>query len=270
MTATTATDTVGAHVQTRRSILRHELLPLYRRSLKNWLRVPAAVIPPLFIPIFFLTVNTAALDNVAQFFAEDYVAFFVPVTMLMTVATAGNGSGMSMVQDIDTGYFDKLLLAPIRRDAILLARLMVDGTRAAIQTVIVLLVALGIGADIATGVVGALVAIFMAFGFGLAYAGIGLNVAIRTGSAEATQSSMIFFFPLVFLAPSFVPVEQMADWLQTVARFNPMTYVIEAIRGLMLTGWDAAELGKGMLAIGAIGTVTLSGAFQALRARASQ
>ncbi|MDX1511540.1 MAG: ABC transporter permease [Nitriliruptorales bacterium] len=268
---TAATTTVeGAHVLTRRSVFRHELLPLYRRSLRNWLRVPAAVIPPLFIPVFFLTVNTAALDNVAQFFAEDYVAFFVPVTLLMTVATVGNGSGMSMVQDIDTGYFDKLLLAPIRRDAILLARLMVDGTRAALQALIVLLVALAIGADIATGPVGALVAISMAFGFGLAYAGIGLNVAIRTGSAEATQSSMIFFFPLVFLAPSFVPLEQMADWLQTVARFNPMTYVIEAMRGLTLTGWNGTELLTGFAAIAAIGTITLGGAFRALKARASQ
>lgn len=254
------------------TLVRRELLPLYRRSVRVWLRVPSAVIPPLFVPVFFLVVNTSALGDITQlpvFATDDYVAFFLPVSLLMTVASAGSQSGMVLVQDIDSGYFDKLLLAPIARTSILLSRLMVDGTRAALQAGVVMLVGLALGGRIATGVVGALLLVVIAFAFGLAYAGIGLTIALRTGSAEATQASFIFFFPLVFLAPTFVPLEFLPSWLEAVARANPVTYVIEAMRALTTRGFDTAELLRGSAAVVGIGAVTLTATFRALRARAA-
>ncbi|MBW3662047.1 MAG: ABC transporter permease [Actinobacteria bacterium] len=268
MSATTA-----ATAQQPRSLLRHELLPLYLRSMRIWLRVPSAVIPPLFIPVFFLVVNTAALGDITAlpvFETTDYVAFFVPVSLLMTVASAGSASGMALVQDIDAGYFDKLLLAPISRTSVLLSRLMVDGTRAALQAGIVLLVALAIGARIATGVPGALLVVVLAFAFGLAYAGLGLIIALRTGSAEATQASFIIFFPTVFLAPTFVPLDFLPGWLQGVAKVNPVTYVIEGMRALTTSHYDWAAVGRAGVAVAAIAFLTLGGAFRALTHRASQ
>lgn len=268
---TAATESLPRPAGTPRSWLRHEISPLYLRALRTWLRVPSAVIPPLFIPIFFLVVNTSALRNITQlpvFTTTDYVAFFLPVSVLMSVASAGNGSGMSVVQDITTGYFDKLLLAPISRTSMLVARLMVDGTRASLQAGLVIVVGLLLGADIATGFLGALGVIALAFGFGLAFAGIGLNIALRTGNPEATQSSMMVFFPFVFLAPTFVPLEFLPDWLRTVAQVNPMTYVIQGMRELTTVGWGWLELLWAVVAIGAIALLTLSTAFAALRRRA--
>ena len=254
-----------------RSRLLGEVWPLYLRALRNTLRLPSALIPPLVIPVFFLVVNSSALRGVSQlpqFPTDDYVAFMIPVAMLMTVASAGAASGMTLVQDIVSGYFDKLLLAPISRTSILLSRLGVDGTRAALQVTLVLSVGTLIGANVASGLVGALLLVVMAFFFGLAYAGISLTIALRTGNAEATQSSFVIFFPLVFLAPTFVPLELMAGWMQTAARFNPVTYVMLGMRSLTITGFDWPALGKAALAIGSIFAVTMATSFRALAARA--
>jgi ABC-2 type transport system permease protein len=265
-----ATDT-AASAQVTRSMLRHEVLPLYLRSLRVLLRVPSAVIPPLFIPVFFLVVNTAALGNLSNspvLQGTNYVAFFVPVSILLTVSSAGSGSGLALVQDIDAGYFDKLLLAPISRTSVLVSRLMVDGTRAAAQALLVVAVSLLIGGEIAAGFVGVVLLVVMSFLFGLAYAGIGLTIALRTGSTEATQASFIIFFPLVFLAPTFVPLDFLAEWLQTVAQLNPVTYVLLGMRSLTTEGIVAAELAKAFAAILGLAALLLFSAFRALRARA--
>lgn len=254
-----------------RTRIRHEIAPLYLRALRNWVRVPSTLIPPLFIPIFFLVVNTEALGGIVElpvFATDDYVAFFLPVSVLLSVASAGNGSGLSLVQDIASGYFDKLLIAPIARTSVLVSRLMVDGTRAALQALIVIIVGLLLGGGVAAGPAGALAAIALAFVFGLAFAGIGLIIALRTGDPEATQASFVLFFPLVFLAPTFVPLEFLPGWLQTVARINPITYVMEGLRGLFVDGFVWGDLAQALLAIGAIGAVSLTLAFRALAVRA--
>lgn len=256
-----------------RSWLRHDFWPLYRRGVLITIRQPSRLIPPLFIPIFFLIVNVAALTeivNLPDFPTDDYVAFFVPVPILMAVASIGNAAGFIVVEDIESGYFDKLLLAPIGRMSILLTRLAVDGTRAALQTLLVLGVAVLYGADIASGWAGVPIIVAIGFLFGLAYAGIGLTVALRTGNAEATQSSFILFFPLVFLAPTFVPMDVLAPWLQTAASWNPITYVIEGIRALTIEGFVWSEVLTALAAIVAIGALTLGGAFQSLRARVNR
>lgn len=274
--ATTPTTAAARGDQVPRSWLRHDLLPLYRRSIRTLTRVPSALIPPLFVPVFFLVVNTAALGNITEspvFQAQgvdNYVAFFVPVSLLMTVASVGSGSGMALVQDIDRGYFDKLLLAPISRTAVLLSRLMVDGTRAAAQALLILIVALMIGGKVETGIIGGLMLIGMAFLFGLAYAGISLTIALRTGSAEATQASFIIFFPLVFLAPTFVPIEFLPGWLQAVVAVNPVTYIIEGMRALTTFGFRWGDLAGALVAILAIAALTLTSAFRALRSRTNQ
>jgi ABC-2 type transport system permease protein len=263
------TDT-AASLQVARSRLRNEVWPLYLRSLRVLLRVPSAVIPPLFIPVFFLVVNTAALGNLSNspvLAGTNYVAFFVPVSILLTVSSAGSGSGLALVQDIDAGYFDKLLLAPISRTSVLVSRLMVDGTRAGAQALLVV-VSLLIGGEVAAGVPGVVLLVVMSFLFGLAYAGIGLTIALRTGSTEATQASFIIFFPLVFLAPTFVPLDFLAEWLQTVAQLNPVTYVLLGMRSLTTEGIVVAELAKAFAAILGLTALLQFSAFRALRARA--
>jgi len=263
--------------------LQLEVVPLYMRSIRNTLRVPVTFIPSLVMPVMFLIINTSQLgDNVS--FAPpagvdlpagpagggiDYIAFFIPVSLAMTIASAGNSSGLALVQDIASGFFDKLMIAPISRTSILVSRLMVDGTRAMIQAAIIVAVGLVMGASVAGGFAAILLTLVMAFLFGTAFAGLSLSIALKTGSPEATQGSFMLFFPMVFLAPTFVPMEALPGWLQAIARVNPLTYVIEGLRSLFIVGIDWGEYFQGMLAVGVVGAVSLTMAFRALKVRAT-
>jgi ABC-2 type transport system permease protein len=106
--------------------------------------------------------------------------------------------------------------------------------------------------------------------FALAYSGFGMAIALKTGSPQAANAGFILFFPLLFLAPTFAPVDVFATWLEVVASVNPVTYILEGMRGLITEGWDAAELLWAALAIGGMGALTFMMTALALRGRAGQ
>ncbi len=212
-----------------------EVRLLGRRAIREILRYPEATIPTLFIPLFFLAVN---IGQVSQTFpsttpflrGQGYVAFQLPVSLIFAVATAT--SGLALVTDIERGYFDKLLVAPIRRSSLILGRLAADLVRGIATATLVLLVGLAFGARVQSGVVGAVVLVLLAALFGVAYAGFGILIALRTRNVQATQSSFILFFPLLFLTPNFVPFDRLTPLMQTLAHINPVSYVIVGLRSL--------------------------------------
>ncbi len=162
-----------------------EVLLLGRRATREIARYPEATIPTLFIPLFFLVVN---IGQVSKTFpsstpflkGQGYVAFQLPVSLMFAVATAT--SGLALVTEIDLGYFDKLLVAPIRRSSIIFGRLTADLVRGIMTSALVLLVGLALGARIQTGVPGAIVIVLLSAGFGVAYAG--LRAARRAAHAQ--------------------------------------------------------------------------------------
>jgi ABC-2 type transport system permease protein len=105
--------------------------------------------------------------------------------------------------------------------------------------------------------------------FGLAYAGFGMSIALRTGSPQAAQAGFLIFFPLLFLSPAFAPKEFYSGWLELLATINPVTYVLEGMRSLVLEGWEWDRIGYALAAIGGLGAFTLSLTLSALRARTS-
>ena len=223
-----------------------ETLLLGRRAVREIARYPEATIPALFIPLFFLAVNIGQVsetfpDTTPFLNGQGYAAFQLPVSLMFAVATAS--SGLALVTEIDLGYFDKLLAAPIRRSSIIFGRLAADLVRGALLSVLVLLVGLAFGVRIESGLPGALVLIVLSSLWGVAYAGIGLLVALRSRSVQATNASFLVFFPLLFLTPNFVPFDRLSGLMQTLARANPVSYVIEGLRSLILNGWDLGKLG---------------------------
>ncbi len=223
----------------------NDFLLLSRRAVKEIVKLPAATLPGLFIPLFFLAVN---LGQVSKTFTsatpflkgQTYVAFQVPVSLAFAVATAT--SGLALVTDIDLGYFDKLLVAPIRRTSIVLARLAADFVRGLASSTLVLLLGLSFGMRIKSGPLGAVLIVLLAALFGVAYAGIGQTIALKTRNVQTTNASFIIFFPLLFLTPNFVPFELLSEPLRTLARYNPVSYVIEGLRSLILDGFVASKL----------------------------
>jgi len=218
-----------------------EVLLLGRRAVREILRYPEATIPVLFIPLFFLAVNIGQVSptfpsSTPFLQGQGYVAFQLPVSLMFAVATAT--SGLALVTEIDSGYFDKLLVAPIRRTSLILGRLTADLVRGIAGSALVLLVGLLIfGAHVESGPAGAALVVLLAALFGVAYAGFGILVALTTRNVQATNTSFLLFFPLLFLTPNFVPFDRLSPAMETLARINPVSYVIVGIRSLIIDGW---------------------------------
>ena len=219
----------------------NDVLLLGRRAVREIWKLPAATLPGLFIPLFFLAVNIGQVSKTfnsrtADFLmGQSYVAFQVPVSLVFAVSTAT--SGVALVTDIDLGYFDKLLVAPIRRTSIVFGRLGADFVRGLLSSTLVLLLGLAFGMRVASGVLGAVLIVLLASLWGVAYAGIGQAIALKTRNVQTTNASFILFFPLLFLTPNFVPFELLAEPMRTLARLNPVSYVIEGLRSLVLQGF---------------------------------
>ena len=160
---------------------------------------------------------------------------------MFAVATAS--SGLALVTEIDLGYFDKLLAAPISRSSIIFGRLAADLVRGILGSTVVLLAGLAFGAHMESGIPGAVVLVLLAALFGVGYAGFAILVALRTRNVQATNTSFLLFFPLLFLTPNFVPFDRLSPLMETLARINPVSYVIDGLRSLVIEGWSWDKLG---------------------------
>lgn len=239
------------------------------RALRESIRQPALEIGNVFIPMFFFAVTVGAIGNVAgrAFGVSNYTAFQLPVAVLQAVAGASGSAGLGTVTDIERGYFDKLMLTPAPRLSLVLGRLAADGIRVMALTTLIVVVGLIFGSGMKSGPLGIVVLVAMGGIFGLAYSGIGMALALKTGSAQAAQLGFLIFFPLVFLSPAFAPKEVFAPWLRTLATINPVTYIVEGMRDLVLTGWDAGSLAAAFGAIAGLGLFTMTLVLLALRSR---
>jgi ABC-2 type transport system permease protein len=220
----------------------------------------------MIVPIFFYFVTLGSLESFAnQSGLSNFEGFLLPMALIFAVQ--GGSAGLNMVTDIESGYFDKLLLTPANRLALLVGAMMADFFRIMAQATLVLLIALATGLSFETGVAGAVVLILIASLFGIAYSGLGFAIALKTGNAQATQSMWFLFMPLMFMTTLFAPKEALSGWLSAAATVNPMTYILQGMRSLSLEGWNAEDIGVALLAICVLGGVCMSAAFMALKSR---
>ena len=169
-------------------------------------------------------------------------------------------SGTSIVADIDSGFLQKMLVTPLNRYAILLGRLIGDAFRVVVQSVIILGLSLlpFVGVRIVTGLPGLLLILFIVAFFGLAWSGISLAIGMKTRSAETVFAIGGFItFPLLFLSTALVPQSFQPQWIQTISLFNPISYAVNAVRVLMITGYDWGVILQAFGVIALVGVVTL-------------
>ncbi len=237
------------------------------RALRAVPRELETVIPPIFIALFFFVVNIGTLQRVTQTATAgfDIKAFMMPTAILIGVT--GVSRAGSLVLDIQDGYFDRLLLTPVSRLAILLGHMVADVVVAAALTVPILLLGLALGVHIESGVLGVLAFVALAGLWSLAFAGFGYAIALKTGNPAAVNSAFLLFFPFLFMTSSYVPRSQLSGWLNTIAAWNPVTYVLEGQRSLVNAGWHWDQLGSALLAVGVVAAISMSLCFAALRGR---
>lgn len=257
----------GPAAHARRAGFLRDLATVAGRALRSIPREPEAVIPAIAVPVFFFIVNVGSLQNIAQRSANviDFKAFQLPVAIIFAVTGVSRAS--ALVTDIQGGYFDRLLMTPVRRLALLLGLMVADFALVVALSIPVLILGFILGVGFETGPLGVLAFLLLAGSWGLVFTGFPYAIALKTGNPAAVNSSFILFFPFAFLTTSFLPKEALTGWLATVATYNPVTYLLEALRSLITVGWEGDVLLKGIAAVAAVGLLSMSLAFLALRGR---
>jgi ABC-2 type transport system permease protein len=254
-------------IRAKRASFLDDVVSIAGRALRSIAREPEFVLPAIVIPLFFFFVNSGALTSLTEANAPgfDYKAFIVPACIIFGV-TGISRAGV-LVTDIQDGYFDRLLLTPVRRLALLLGMMVADVVLVSALALPVILVGLIAGVSLDTGVLGLVGLLVLSALWGLAFTGFPYAIALKTGNPAAVNTSFLLFFPFAFLTTSFVPRNALSGWMDTAAGVNPVTYVLAGMRALISGGWEWIVLGKALLAIAIMGTLSMSLCFAALRGR---
>jgi ABC-2 type transport system permease protein len=233
---------------------------LARRSMRKTLRQPFQLFPIVFFPIILLAVNASGLraaTRLAGFPTHSYVSFAIAVAFIQGAMFALINSGTNLAEDIETGFFNRLALTPLRRVSLIAGLLVGVAAIGALQSAVYILIGFIAGAHLDAGVGGALVILLLGALTTVAFGALGCAAALRTGSGEAVQGLFPLFFVFIFLSSSNLPRNLLrTGWFHTVANWNPISYLIEAFRSLFIFGWDGAALWRGFAV--AIGLLVLS------------
>ena len=252
-------------------MLARQVALIARRSIVRTLRQPASVFPPLIFPLLLMAVNSnglAAATSLPGFPSDSFLDFFLPFAFMQGALFAATTAGTDLARDVDTGFLNRLALTPMRGLALIAGQLGGAVVMGAIQALVYLGVGLAFGVRFETGLAGIAVLLLLSVMIALGWAGVGVFLALRTGSGEAVQSQFPILFFLLFLSSMNLPRNLIEiDWFRIAATLNPVSYMIEGLRALIITGWDAQALALGFgFAIGMI-VVSLAASAISLRQR---
>jgi ABC-2 type transport system permease protein len=228
------------------SPLRTQVGQLARRSALRTMRQPAQIVPALIFPLFLLAVNSGGLHratNLPHFPTHSYLTFALAVPFMQGALFSVMNAGTDLARDIETGFLNRLALTPVRGAALLAGLLTGALLLGVLQALTYLIVGLTAGAGFAAGAGGVPVLIALSLLVTLGFGAVGLFVALRTGSGEAVQSLFPVFFVFLFLSSMALPRNLIQhEWFREVATYNPVSYLIEGFRSLLISGWDAQAL----------------------------
>jgi len=244
---------------------------LGRRSVVRTLRQPANVVAPLVFPLLLLAVNSGGLraeTNLPGFPTDSFVAFALAVPFIQGALFSTMNAGTDLARDIQTGFLNRLSLTSMRGTALIAGLLAGAVVLGLVQASFYVAVGLIIGVDFASGALGILVLFLFAALISISFGALGVFLALRTGSGEAIQGLFPLLFVFLFLSSMNTPRNLIAvDWFHFVASINPVSYLIECVRSLIITGWDGQALGLGFGFAFLIGIVAITVATLALKQR---
>ena len=244
---------------------------LARRSVVRTLRQPAMVVPSLVFPLLLLSINSSGLETATHlpgFPTDSYFQFALAIPFIQGALFSANSAGTNIASDIESGFLNRLSLTPLRRLALMMGQLTGILALGLIQAVTFVVVGLIFGEGIQAGVGGVLVILLLSLTISLAFGCIGAFVALRSGSGEAVQGVFPLFFAALFLSSMALPRDLIEiEWFQTVADWNPVSYMLEGIRSLVIDGWDAEALALGFGCAAGVAVIALVAAGSALRTR---
>jgi ABC-2 type transport system permease protein len=248
-----------------------QVVQMARRSILQTLRQPAMVIPPVVFPLLLVSINAAGLDAATEipgFPADSYWDFAIAVPFIQGSLFAAINAGTAMARDVETGFIKRLALTPMQRMALLFGQLIGVMCVAFFSAIVYLIAGFIAGMDFKAGALGVPAIILLGVLIALGFAAIGAYIGLRSGSGEAVQGVFPLLFVFLFLSSVNLPrnlIEQ--DWFRTIATYNPVSYLVEGVRSLIITGWDGEALALGFGIAAAMAALAVGLAAGALRTR---
>jgi ABC-2 type transport system permease protein len=244
---------------------------LAQRSVVRTLRQPAMVVPSLAFPLLLLSINSSGLETATHlpgFPTSSYFQFALAIPFVQGALFSANSAGTNVASDIESGFLSRLSLTPLKRVSLMLGQLTGILALGLIQALTFLLVGVVFGDGLAAGPGGAVVLVLLSLTISLAFGAIGAFVALRSGTAEAVQGTFPLFFAALFLSSMSLPRNLIeTDWYQKVATWNPVSYMIEGIRSLVIQGWNGEALALAFASAGGVALIAITAAGAALRTR---
>jgi len=242
--------TVAATAHTRGLALR-QVAALAGRSTRETFRQPALVAPSVVFPLFFAALGAASFDRATMLDGfpkvDSFLQFSLAATVVQGVLFGSVTGAAALATDIENGFLDRLLAAPTPRTGILIGRLAGSAIFGAAQAAVFIAVLWPFGATVRSGIPGAAVMVLSGGIVALAIGSLMSTVAIRTGSAEAVQGSFPLLFVLLFFSSAFFPRETMSGAYRAIADANPVSYLVEGLRELVLTGYSGTAVLQAIL-----------------------
>ena len=244
---------------------------LSRRSVVRVMRQPANLVFAFAFPPLLLAVNSAGLDaatDIPGFPADSYLTFALAVPFVQGALFAAITGGTNFGTDVESGFLSRLSLTPLTRTSLLAGQLAGVVALGILQAGVYLAVGEIAGAGFAAGPGGIPVLLALSVLITLGFGSMGALAALRTGSSEAVQGMFPLFFVFLFLSSMAMPRDLIQhDWFRTIATYNPVSYLLEAIRSLLITGWDAEALALGFACATGIALVGIGASAASLRRR---
>jgi ABC-2 type transport system permease protein len=241
------------------------------RSITRTIRQRALLIFPLLFPLILFAINGSSLSaatKIRGFPTTNYRDFALALPFIQGALFVAVSAGTDLARDIETGFFNRLALTPLRGSAMLVGQLGGSLVVACIQSVVYLLVGIATGVGIASGVGGAFVLLALSILIAFGFASLGALLALRFGTGEAVQGVFPLLFVSVFLSSSSLPRNLIkVTWFRDVATYNPVSYLIEGIRSLIITGWDGEALALAFGFAAALVVIALGLANAAMKTR---
>ena len=256
------------------STLLTQISAIALRSILRTARQPAVLVSALLFPMIFFSINAYGLDAAARipgFPADSYLDFAFAFPLVQAALFGSITAGADLARDIESGFFERLSLTPMRPVALLVGMLAGVVALGLLQGIVFLAIGLLMGVEVSSGFPGMVVLVLLTVLVALGFGGIGAILALRTGSAEAVESAFPLFFVAIFMSSINLPRDLIeADWFRFIATINPISYLIEGLRSLVITGWDPQALLLGFGCAAGIILLSLAGAGASLRTRVAR
>ena len=254
-----------------------EIVAIFHRWNIKLLRQPIFLFFSLIQPLVWFLLFTQAFSAIGDIpvfktltGTSSYITFFTAAVIIQTISSSALQAGIGLVNDLDSGFMDKMRVAPISKSAILFGKLFSDAISTIVQVVIILMIGLVLGVNIASGVPGVLMILVIAAAFGISWSGISLFIALTTKSSQTTLSvGLLTTFPLLFLSASVMPLQLLPSWVQQVAKVNPFTYIAQAFQNLIIKGFVWESVAYAFIAILIIGVISLGASILVFRKKIS-